>query len=66
MVVTVIPYVGPHLDVGKDRIKFQINNMGQVVVDSEVMALSSHENKYAVTVKKAKVNKTQLIAKANV
>ncbi|OAB35093.1 hypothetical protein PMSD_13290 [Paenibacillus macquariensis subsp. defensor] len=34
VVVTVIPYVGPHFDVGKDRIKFQINNMGQVVVES--------------------------------
>lgn len=34
--VTVIPYVGPHLDVGKDTIKFRIDNSGKVaVVDYE-------------------------------
>ncbi|MBW7460484.1 DUF3888 domain-containing protein [Paenibacillus sepulcri] len=30
--VTLIPYVGPHLDVGKDMIKFQIDNNGNVEV----------------------------------
>jgi hypothetical protein len=30
--VTVIPYVGPHLDVGKDTMKFRIDNMGRVEI----------------------------------
>jgi hypothetical protein len=30
--VTVIPYVGPHISVGKDVIHFQINNTGDVKV----------------------------------
>ncbi|MDQ0088071.1 hypothetical protein J2T12_001477 [Paenibacillus anaericanus] len=30
VVVTVIPYVGPHIAVGKDKIKFQIDNTGQI------------------------------------
>lgn len=34
VVVTVIPYVGPHLSVGKDKMKFQINNTGKIVVVS--------------------------------
>jgi hypothetical protein len=29
--VTVIPYVGPHIDVGKDKMKFQIDNTGKIV-----------------------------------
>jgi hypothetical protein len=28
--VTVIPYVGPHLSVGKDTMKFRIDNLGRV------------------------------------
>jgi hypothetical protein len=34
VVVTVIPYVGPHLSVGKDRMKFKIDNSGKLVVVS--------------------------------
>lgn len=34
VVVTVIPYVGPHIAVGKDKIKFQIDNTGQISVKS--------------------------------
>lgn len=30
--ITVIPFVGPHLDVGKDAIHFRINNIGEVKV----------------------------------
>jgi hypothetical protein len=30
--VTVIPYVGPHLDVGKDTMKFRIDNIGGVEI----------------------------------
>ncbi|WP_251038370.1 DUF3888 domain-containing protein [Paenibacillus albidus] len=30
--VTVIPYVGPHLSVGKDKIKFRIDNTGKVEI----------------------------------
>ncbi|MFD0618238.1 DUF3888 domain-containing protein [Paenibacillus sp. GCM10027629] len=30
--VTVIPYVGPHLDVGMDSMKFRIDNTGAVMV----------------------------------
>jgi len=30
--VTVIPYVGPHLDVGMDSMKFRVDNMGAVMV----------------------------------
>jgi hypothetical protein len=30
--VTVIPYVGPHLDVGKDTMKFRIDNSGRVEI----------------------------------
>jgi hypothetical protein len=29
---TVIPYVGPHLSVGKDTMKFRINNSGRVEI----------------------------------
>lgn len=29
--VTVIPYVGPHLDIGMDLMKFRIDNTGAVV-----------------------------------
>ncbi|WP_233567011.1 DUF3888 domain-containing protein [Cohnella endophytica] len=32
VVVTVIPYVGPHLDVGIDKMKFQIDNAGKVSI----------------------------------
>ncbi|WP_091175155.1 DUF3888 domain-containing protein [Paenibacillus sp. 1_12] len=32
VVITVIPYVGPHLDVGIDKIKFQIDNTGKVSI----------------------------------
>lgn len=30
--VTVFPYVGPHLDVGMDSMKFRVDNMGAVIV----------------------------------
>lgn len=30
--VTVLPYVGPHLDVGIDSMKFRIDNSGAVMV----------------------------------
>lgn len=30
--VTVIPYVGPHLDIGMDSIKFRVDNTGDVLV----------------------------------
>jgi len=30
--VTVIPYVGPHLDVGMDSMKFRVDNTGSVMV----------------------------------
>jgi hypothetical protein len=30
--VTVIPYVGPHLSVGKDTMKFRIDNFGRVEI----------------------------------
>jgi hypothetical protein len=30
--VTVIPYVGPHLSVGKDTMKFRIDNLGRVEI----------------------------------
>jgi hypothetical protein len=30
--VTVIPYVGPHLDVGKDMLMFRIDNLGRVEI----------------------------------
>lgn len=30
--VTLIPYVGPHLDVGKDTIEFRIDNTGKIKV----------------------------------
>jgi hypothetical protein len=30
--VTVIPYIGPHLDVGKDTMKFRIDNLGRVEI----------------------------------
>jgi len=33
-VVTVIPYVGPHIAVGKDKIKFRISNTEQIIVES--------------------------------
>ncbi|MBM7564994.1 DUF3888 domain-containing protein [Paenibacillus sacheonensis] len=34
VVVTVIPYVGPHLSVGKDRMTFRIDNTGKVIAES--------------------------------
>jgi hypothetical protein len=30
--LTVIPYVGPHIDVGKDSIRFRIDNLGRVQI----------------------------------
>ncbi|MDR6555502.1 DUF3888 domain-containing protein [Paenibacillus qinlingensis] len=30
--VTVIPYVGPHLDVGMDSMKFRVDNTGVVMI----------------------------------
>lgn len=30
--VTVIPYVGPHIDVGKDSMRFRVDNLGSVEI----------------------------------
>jgi hypothetical protein len=30
--VTVIPYVGPHIDVGRDTMRFRIDNLGRVEI----------------------------------
>jgi hypothetical protein len=32
--VTIIPYVGPHLSVGKDMMKFRIDNNGMIKVEN--------------------------------